>query len=74
MVDSATASGRCCHRSSSSSKVDASGTTLRDLFGVGPIVAAVILGHVGDPARFSTPERFASCNGPYSLAGVSRVS
>jgi hypothetical protein len=27
------------------------------LYGVGPIVAALILGHVGDPARFATPER-----------------
>jgi transposase len=28
-----------------------------------PIVAGFILGHVGDPARFPTPERFASYNG-----------
>ena len=33
------------------------------MYGVGPIVAAYILGHVGDPARFATPERFASYNG-----------
>jgi transposase len=43
--------------------VDASGTTLRELHGVGPIVAALVLGHVGDPARFATPDRFASYNG-----------
>lgn len=43
--------------------VDASGTTLVELHGVGPIVAGLILGHVGDPARFPTPERFASYNG-----------
>ena len=43
--------------------VDASGTTLLELHGVGPIVAALILAHVGDPARFATPERFASYNG-----------
>ena len=42
--------------------VDASGTSLREVYGVGPIVAALILGHVGDPARFATPERFASYN------------
>lgn len=42
--------------------LDASGTTLREVYGVGPIVAALILGHVGDPARFATPERFASYN------------
>lgn len=34
-----------------------------ELHGVGPIVAAYILGHVGDPARFATPDRFASYNG-----------
>ena len=39
------------------------GTTLLELHGVGPIVAAFILGHVGDPARFPTPDRFASYNG-----------
>jgi transposase len=43
--------------------VDATGTTLRELNGVGPIVAALILAHVGDPARFATPARFASYNG-----------
>ena len=43
--------------------IDASATTLLELNGVGPIVAALILAHVGDPARFATPERFASYNG-----------
>jgi transposase len=43
--------------------IDASTTTLVELHGVGPIVAALILAHVGDPARFATPERFASYNG-----------
>lgn len=43
--------------------VDASGTTLRELNGVGPIVAALILAHVGDPARFPSSARFASYNG-----------
>jgi transposase len=46
-----------------SGAVDASGTTLIELHGVGPIVAALILAHVGDPTRFATPERFASYNG-----------
>jgi transposase len=36
---------------------------LLELHGAGPIVAGFILGHVGDPARFPTPERFASYNG-----------
>jgi transposase len=46
-----------------SEAVTASGTSLLELHGVGPIVAGFILGHVGDPARFLTPERFASYNG-----------
>ncbi len=33
------------------------------LHGVGPIVAGLILAHVGDPARFATPARFAAYNG-----------
>jgi transposase len=43
--------------------VATSGTSLVELHGVGPIVAGFILGHVGDPRRFPTPERFASYNG-----------
>lgn len=43
--------------------VRASGTSLLELHGVGPIVAGFILGHVGDPTRFPTPARFASYNG-----------
>lgn len=42
--------------------VDASGTTLLEVYGVGPIVAALILGYAGDPARFATKEKFASYN------------
>jgi transposase len=38
-------------------------STLLELHGVGPIVAAYILGHVANRARFATPERFASYNG-----------
>ena len=43
--------------------VAASQTSLLELHGVGPIVAGLILGHVGDPARFRTKERFAAYNG-----------
>jgi transposase len=43
--------------------VTASGTSLLELHGVGPIVAGFILGHVGDPARFPTAAQFASYNG-----------
>jgi transposase len=40
-----------------------SNTTLLDLHGVGPIVAGLILAHVGDPTRFATRARFAAYNG-----------
>jgi transposase len=43
--------------------VAASGTTLTELHGVGPIVAAIVLGQVGDPRRFATRDRFAAYNG-----------
>ena len=46
-----------------SDAIAASGTTLTELHGVGPITAALILGHVGDPARFRTRHQFASYNG-----------
>jgi hypothetical protein len=53
-----------------SDAVTASGTSLLELHGVGPIVAGFILGHVGDPARFPTPERFASYNGTAPICGA----
>jgi transposase len=43
--------------------VDASNTSLTELHGVGPVVAALILGHVGDARRFTTRARFAAYNG-----------
>jgi len=43
--------------------VAASGTTLTDIFGIGDVGAAVILGQVGDVARFPTADRFAAYNG-----------
>jgi transposase len=43
--------------------VAASGTNLLELYGVGPVVAAIVLGNVGDPRRFPTRHQFASYNG-----------
>ena len=43
--------------------VAASGTTVIDLFGVGPVVAATVVGVTGDIARFPTRDRFAAFNG-----------
>jgi transposase len=45
------------------SAVAASGTRLTELHGVGTIVAAIVLGQVGDPRRFPSRDRFASYNG-----------
>jgi transposase len=43
--------------------VQASGTTLTAIFGVGPVVAAVVIGEAGDPARFAGRDHFAAYNG-----------
>jgi transposase len=40
-----------------------SGTRLTELHGVGPIVAAIVLGQIGDIGRFRTRAQFASYNG-----------
>jgi len=44
-------------------EVDASGTTLTEIFGVGPILAARIIGTVGDVGRFPSRGHFASYSG-----------
>jgi transposase len=44
-------------------EVEASGTTLTDIFGVGPILAAKIIALVGDTRRFPTKGHFASYAG-----------
>lgn len=43
--------------------VAASGTTTTKLFGVGPVVAATVVGITGDVDRFPTRDRFAAFNG-----------
>lgn len=43
--------------------VAASGTTVTDVHGVGPIVAAILTGHAGDITRFPSTDHFASYNG-----------
>ena len=48
-------------------EVGASDTTLTEIFGVGPILAATILGTVGDVARFPTKAHFASYSGTAPL-------
>ena len=44
-------------------EVEASGTTLTQIFGIGPILAARIIGTVGNVVRFPTKAHFASYSG-----------
>ncbi len=48
-------------------EVEASGTTLTEIFGIGPILAARIIGTVGDVSRFPTKAHFASYSGTAPL-------
>jgi transposase len=48
-------------------EVEASGTTLTEIFGVGPILAARIIGAVGDAACFPSKAHFASYAGTAPL-------
>jgi transposase len=43
--------------------VNAADTTLTDIYGVGPLVAAFVIGYTGDPARFASADRYAAYNG-----------
>ena len=47
--------------------VEATGTTLTEIKGVGPITAAIILGEVGDVARFPSKHHFATYTGTAPL-------
>jgi transposase len=43
--------------------VKISGTTLTDLFGVGPVIACYLIGFTGDVRRFASRDQFAAYNG-----------
>jgi transposase len=43
--------------------VRASGTSLTGIFGVGPVIAATVIGDVADVARFASRDHFAAYNG-----------
>ncbi|MDO8388937.1 MAG: transposase [Actinomycetota bacterium] len=51
------------HRARIVEAVKASGTGLIDIFGVGPIIAATLIGYTGDVARFPTAGHYAAYNG-----------
>ena len=43
--------------------VAASGTTLTEIFGIGDVLAATLIGHTGDISRFANDDKFAAYNG-----------
>jgi transposase len=43
--------------------VKASGTSLTEIFGVGPVIAATVIGDVVTAGRFPSRDHFAACNG-----------
>lgn len=43
--------------------IDASGTSLVDIYGVGPVVAGLLIGYSGDITRFPTKGHYATYNG-----------
>jgi transposase len=50
-------------RKKTATAVRASGTSLTGLFGVGPVIAAIIIGDVRDASRFKDRDHFAAYNG-----------
>ena len=52
--------------------VAATGTHLTDIVGVAAVSAAIILGEVGDVARFATADHFASYTGTAPIEAPSR--
>jgi transposase len=55
--------------------VRASGTSLTDLYGVGPILACELIGYTGDVRRFTNRDQFASYAGvaPIELSSGGRI-
>ena len=55
--------------------VRASGTSLTELYGVGPILACALIGYTGDVRRFTTRDQFASYAGvaPIELSSGGRI-
>jgi transposase len=55
--------------------VRASGTSLTGIFGVGPVIAATVIGDVRDVSRFASKDRFAAYNGtaPIEVSSGNRI-
>jgi transposase len=56
--------------------IAASGTSLTELFGVGPVVAAMLIGYTGDVARFRNRDHFAAYTGaaPIEMSSGGRIT
>lgn len=55
--------------------VTASSTSLTDVFGIGPVLAAMLIGYTGDITRFRTRDHYAAYNGtaPVEFSSGGRV-
>ena len=55
--------------------VRASGTTLTEVFGIGPVIAAMVIGDVRGVSRFAGRDRFAAYNGtaPIEVSSGNRI-
>jgi transposase len=58
-----------------STAVAATATTVTEIFGVGPIVACMLIGYSGDPTRFTTASRYAAYTGtaPIEFSSGGRI-
>jgi transposase len=54
----------------------ASATSLTDIFGVGPVVAAMLIGYTGDVTRFNSQDHFAAYTGtaPIEVSSGGRIT
>jgi transposase len=50
-------------------------TTVTDIYGVGPIVAAFLIGFTGDPLQFASADHYAAYNGtaPIEVSSASKT-
>jgi transposase len=56
--------------------VSASGTSLTEVFGIGPVIACSLIGYTGDVSRFASRDQFAAYNGtaPIEVSSGGRVA
>jgi transposase len=56
--------------------VSASGTSLTEVYGIGPVLACALIGYTGDVSRFANRDQFAAYNGtaPIEVSSGGRVA